>query len=79
MQLLHQKFYAVLQPENAFENPHGGETAPVRHLQEAVHPERPPQVAQAGAHQRAALHVRRLPEEVQNRQQTTHSLEEEQM
>ena len=67
MQLLPQKFYAVKQPENAFENPHGGEAVPVRHLQEAVHAALKSQVAQAAAHQRAALHVRRLPEEVRQR------------
>ena len=50
MQHLPQKFYAVLQPENAFENPHGGETAPVRHLQEAIHPVKQPQGPQAAAH-----------------------------
>ena len=49
-------------------------------MSEAVQQEELPQVAQAkAAHQRAALQVRRLQDEVHQRQQTAQSLEEEQL
>ena len=51
----------------------------MRYVRKGVQQDVRPKDPQTFAHQRAALQVRRLPEDVRLRQQTAHSLEEEQL
>jgi hypothetical protein len=56
-----------VQPQDPLAATFRTETVRVRPLPSQVYAVRPPQATQAVAHQRAALHVRRVPEEVHQR------------
>ena len=77
---LRQEIHAEQRPAVTYANPYGREAVCLRHMSEAVQQDELPQVAQAkAAHQRGALQVRRLPEEVRQRQQTAQTLGDVQM
>lgn len=68
-----------VQPQDPLAAAFRPEALRVRPLPSQVYAVCSSQAAQAVAHQRAALHVRRMPEEVHQRQWSAHSLEDDQL
>ena len=79
VQNLQKDIWPRVQAQLSYAFAHGRKAVCLWHMSEAVRQDVRPQDAQADAHQRAALQVPGLPEEVRQRQQFAQTLEDEQL